>query len=71
MPSIDALHGHPFLMANCSPHIGDAVLAIFTRELVRVITFATHTTHIFQMLDVVLFGALRKHTIDLGRLDEE
>jgi hypothetical protein len=32
------------LMDNCSPHMGDAVIAILTRERVRVITFALHTT---------------------------
>jgi hypothetical protein len=32
------------LMDNCLPHIGDAVIAILTRERVRVITFAPHTT---------------------------
>jgi hypothetical protein len=38
---------------------------------VRIITFASHTTHIFQMLDVVLFGALKKHANGLKMFDEE
>jgi hypothetical protein len=59
------------LMDNCSPHMGDAVIALLTREHVRVITFAPHTTHIFQVLDLVLFGALKKHSTRLSTLDEE
>jgi hypothetical protein len=47
------------LMDNCSPHMGEAVIAILTREYVRVITFVPHSTHIFQVLDLVLFGALK------------
>jgi hypothetical protein len=58
-------------MDNYSPNIGDAVIAILTRERVRVITFVNHITHIFQMLDVVLSGALKTHTIGLNMLDEE
>jgi hypothetical protein len=30
------------LMDNCSPHTGDAVIAVLTREWIRVITFAPH-----------------------------
>jgi hypothetical protein len=47
------------LMDNCSPHMDDAVIAVLTRQPVRVVTFAPHTTHIFQLLDLVLFGALK------------
>jgi hypothetical protein len=47
------------LMDNCSLHMGDAVIAVLAREHVRVITFAPHTTHIFQVLDLVFFGALK------------
>jgi hypothetical protein len=59
------------LMDNCSPHMGDAVIAILTRAHVRVITFAPHTTHIFQVLDLVLFRALKKRSTRLSTLDEE
>jgi hypothetical protein len=59
------------LMDNCSPHIADDVIALLTSVRVRVITFAPHTTHIFQMLDVVLFGAMKKHATGLETLDEE
>jgi hypothetical protein len=30
-----------------------------------------HTTHIFQILDVVLFGTLKKHATSLETLNEE
>jgi hypothetical protein len=56
------------LMANFSPHMGDAMIAILTREHVRVITFAPHTTHIFQVLDLVLFGALKNIPLVSARL---
>jgi hypothetical protein len=60
-----------FLMDNCSPHMGDAMIAILTREHVRFITFALYTTHIFQAFDLVLFGALKKLSTCLSTLDEE
>jgi hypothetical protein len=51
--------------------MGDAVIAVLTREHVRVITFAPHTTHVFHVLDLVLFGALKKHSTRLNTLYEE
>jgi hypothetical protein len=48
------------LMDNCSHHVSDDVIAVLTNARFRVITFTTHTTHVFQMLDVVLFDALKK-----------
>jgi hypothetical protein len=59
------------LMDNCLPHISDEVIAVLTISHVRVITFAPHTTHIFQMLDVVLFGALKKLASDLEMWNKE
>jgi hypothetical protein len=50
--------------------MGDAVIAVLTRKRVRVITFALHITHIFQVLDVVLFCALEKHDTGLRTLDK-
>jgi hypothetical protein len=49
----------------------DAAIAVLALEYVRVITFATHTTHIFQVLDLVLFIVLKKRAIRLSTLDEE
>jgi hypothetical protein len=45
-------------------------VAVLTSVQVRITTFALHTTDIFQMLAVVLFGALKKHATRLGTLDE-
>jgi hypothetical protein len=59
------------LMDNCSPHVSNDVIAILTNTLVRVITFARHTTHVFQMLDVVLFSALTKRASGLEMWNEE
>jgi hypothetical protein len=59
------------LMDKGSPHIADDAITVLTSVRVRVITFAPHTTHIFQMLDVVLFGAMKKHATGLETLDEE
>jgi hypothetical protein len=58
-------------MDNCSPHIGEAVIALLTDARVKIVTFATYTTQIFQVLDMVLFGALKKHATSLTMLDEE
>jgi hypothetical protein len=49
----------------------DDVIAVLTNTRVRVITFAPHTTHVFQMLDVMLFGPVKKHAIGLEVLNEE
>jgi hypothetical protein len=59
------------LMKNCSSHISNDVLAILTRERVRVVTFVIYMTCICQILDVVLFGALKKHATGFEKLDEE
>jgi hypothetical protein len=59
------------LIDNCSPHVSDDVIAILTNVRVRIITFALNTTHVFQMLDVVLFGALKKLDSGLEMWNEE
>jgi hypothetical protein len=59
------------LMDNCSPHVPDDVVAVLTNARVRVITFAPHTTHVFQMLDVALFRALKKRASRLEMWNEE
>jgi hypothetical protein len=59
------------LIDNCSIHMSDDITADLTRERVRIVTFASDTAQIFQMLDMVLFGALKKHHTGLGTLDEE
>jgi hypothetical protein len=51
--------------------MSDDVVAILTNGRVRVITFAPRTTHVFQMLDDVLFGALKKRASGLEMWNEE
>jgi hypothetical protein len=51
--------------------MSDDVIAILTPVRVKIITFTSHMTHIFQMLDVVLSGALKKHATGLETSDEE
>jgi hypothetical protein len=50
--------------------MADEVGALLTSLRVRIITFALHKTHIFQVLDVVLFSAMKKHNTGLKDLDE-
>jgi hypothetical protein len=59
------------LMDNCSSHISDEVVAILTEARVRIITFAPHTTQIFQVLDLVLIGALKKRGNGLRAFEKE
>jgi hypothetical protein len=59
------------LMENSPCHVSDEVVAVFTNARVRIITFAPHTTHLFQIFDAVLFGALKKHVNGLKMFDEE
>jgi hypothetical protein len=58
------------LIDNCSLHMADEVIALLTSVRVQIITFATYMTHIFQVLDVVLFGVMKKHDTGLKDLDE-
>jgi hypothetical protein len=48
-------------MDNSSSHITSDMIGLFTEERVRVMTFAPHTTQIFQVLGVTLFDALKRH----------
>jgi hypothetical protein len=47
-------------MAHCSADVTDDVVRIRTEARVRVITFAPHTTQVFQVLDLTLFGVLKR-----------
>jgi hypothetical protein len=60
-----------FIIDDYSLYTGDAVIAVLTRDRVRIITFASQTTHIFKMLDVMLFGAFQKHGIGLRTLEKQ
>jgi hypothetical protein len=71
IPRVEAtrvLHGlseedAALLMDNCSPHLTPVVIErlSLSKAGVRIVTFALHTKHIFQVLDLVLFGVLKKH----------
>jgi hypothetical protein len=48
------------LMDNYSGHITDDVISLLIEARVLVITFPPHTSHIFQVLDLTLFGVLKR-----------
>jgi hypothetical protein len=48
------------LMDDCSTHISDDVIRPFPDARMRVITCAPHTTQIFQVLYLALFGVLKR-----------
>jgi hypothetical protein len=50
--------------------MSDDVIAVLTNTRVRVIAFAPHTTYVFQMLDAVLFDALKKSASGLKMVNE-
>ena len=50
------------LMDNCSIHTRPSVLLHLKEHNVKVITFPPHTTQIFQVLDLSLFGVLKRKT---------
>jgi hypothetical protein len=68
LPYVDMLRGlvvfaqQPavLLMDDCSVNVSDDVIRILTETNVRVITFASHTIQIFQVLDLTLFGVLKR-----------
>jgi hypothetical protein len=48
------------LMDNSSPHLTPAVLTLLSNARVRIVTFALHTTQIFPILDLTLFGVFKR-----------
>jgi hypothetical protein len=67
LPYIDILRGRAvlaqeiavLLMAHCSDDVRDHVIRILTEARVRVITFALHTTQVFQVFDLRVAGNTR------------
>jgi hypothetical protein len=45
---------------NCSPYRSDDVLKKLARHGILVITYPPHTSHLFQVVDVLLFGVLKR-----------
>jgi hypothetical protein len=48
------------LMANCPSHVTEDIIGLLTEARVRVITIVPHTTQIFQVFDVTLFGVPKR-----------
>jgi hypothetical protein len=53
------------LMDNCSAHVSDHASRLLTDTRMHVITFAPHTTQVFQVPDLTVYGVLK------GRLRHE
>jgi hypothetical protein len=47
-------------MDNCPSHVDEEVSTILRDVRVRIITWPPHTTHVFQELDLCLFGVLKR-----------
>jgi hypothetical protein len=45
---------------NCSAHCSEDILKKLARHGILVITYPPHTSHLFQVLDVLLFGVLKR-----------
>jgi hypothetical protein len=68
LPYIDTLRGlavltrevAALLMDNSSAHVNDDLICILSEANMRVITIAPHATHVFQILDLTLFGVLKR-----------
>jgi hypothetical protein len=51
--------GSVHLCDNCSPYIAEDVMAMLTRENIRLITFPPHISHLFQPLDLLTFAVFK------------
>jgi hypothetical protein len=60
-----------FLMDNYPTHVGEEVSTILCNAQVRIITWPPHTTHIFQELDLCLFGVLKRRGQYLLPFDDD
>jgi hypothetical protein len=47
------------LLDNCKVHMGDEVLKVLADHGVMMMTYAPHTTNIFQVLDIHFFGIFK------------
>jgi hypothetical protein len=56
---------------NCSIHCQDQLLKGFTERGVAVITYPPHTSHLFQVLDLLLFGRLKAAQKYIPRADAD
>jgi hypothetical protein len=68
LPCVDKLRSNEkfadkeamLLMDNCSVHVQGDTLQMLADHRVKVLKFPPHTTHIFQSLDLSLFGNFKK-----------
>lgn len=54
---------------NCSSHLDDEILRIPAENNIIVITYPLHCSHIFQVLDLLLFGVLKIHKKHIPKND--
>jgi hypothetical protein len=47
-------------MDNCPSYVGEEILRLLRDTRVRIIAWASRTTHIFPQLDICLFGVLKR-----------
>jgi hypothetical protein len=60
------------LMDSALPHVSERVLRLLGENKIMAIVFPAHTTNIFQALDLVFFGALKKlKQTATGEFDDE
>jgi hypothetical protein len=54
-----------------SSHVTEDIIGLLTKAQIRVITFALHATRIFQILDVTVFGVLKRRVGDKLPFEDE
>ena len=55
---------------NCSSHLDPDLLEILADNLILVITYPSHTSHIFQVLNLLLFGVLKVYKKSIPKNDQ-
>ncbi|KAK8884192.1 hypothetical protein M9Y10_043298 [Tritrichomonas musculus] len=54
---------------NCSCHLDEELLQILAEHMILVITYPSHTSHVFQVLDLLLFGVLKDRKKSIQKND--
>lgn len=57
-------------MDNCSSHLDEELLQILAQHLIMVIAYPSHTSNIFQVLDLLLFDVLKIHKKQIRKSDK-
>jgi hypothetical protein len=58
-------------MDDCPSSVGEEVSTILRDARVRIITWPPHTTHVFQELDLCLFGVLKRRGQSILPFDDD